>query len=199
MQSQLRAALVVFGMLTLITGVGYPLLVTLVGQGLFPERADGSLIRDADGKAIGSELIGQPFDDAAYFWGRPSATSPFPNNAGSSTGSNLGPTNPDLTKAIAERIETVRKAHPDQTGPVPADLATASASGLDPHISPTAAEYQVVRVAAARGVTADDVRKLVAANTEGRTLGILGESRVNVLKLNRDLDAKFPIPVTKAQ
>jgi potassium-transporting ATPase KdpC subunit len=189
MKSQLRPALVIFGILTLITGIGYPLLVTLVGQGLFPDRANGSLIRDSEGKAIGSELIGQPFDDAAYFWGRPSATSPFANNAGSSTGSNLGPTNADLLKAIAERVETVRIAHPDQTGPVPADLATASASGLDPHISPAAAEYQVVRVAAARGMTVDEVRGLVVANTEGRAFGILGEARVNVLAINRSPDA----------
>jgi len=193
MKSQLRPGLVVFGVLTLITGVAYPLAITAVGQGLFPHAANGNLIRDADGKAVGSELIGQPFDGPAYFWSRPSATSPFANNAASSTGSNLGPTNPDGHKAIADRVEAVRQAHPDQVGPVPADLVTASASGLDPHISPAAAEYQVTRVAAARGANADEVRKLVAAHTEGRTLGVLGEPRVNVLMLNRDLDARWPV------
>jgi K+-transporting ATPase ATPase C chain len=188
MRSQLRPALVVFGVLTLVTGVVYPLVVTAVGQGLFPHAANGSLVPGG-----GSELIGQPFDGPAYFWGRPSATSPFPNNAGSSTGSNLGPTNPDGLKAIADRVEAVRQAHPDQAGPVPTDLATASASGLDPHISPAAAEYQVTRVAIARGARADEVRQVVAARTEGRSLGVLGEPRVNVLLLNRDLDARWPM------
>jgi K+-transporting ATPase ATPase C chain len=188
-----RAACVVFVLLTLVTGVAYPLLVTVLAQGLFPHRANGSLIRDVDGKAVGSELIGQPFDAAHYFWGRPSATSPFANNAASSTGSNLGPTNPDLHKAISDRVEAVRKAHPDQTGPVPADLVTASASGLDPHISPAAAEYQVTRVAAARNIAPDEVRRLVAEFTEARTLGVLGEPRVNVLLLNRELDARWPV------
>jgi K+-transporting ATPase ATPase C chain len=188
MKSQLRPALVVFGVLTLVTGVAYPLVVTVVGQGLFPHAANGSLIPGG-----GSELIGQPFDGPAYFWGRPSATAPFANNAAASSGSNLGPTNPDALKAIADRVEAVRQAHPGQTGHVPADLVTASASGLDPHISPAAAEYQVARVAAARGVAADEVRKLVAARTEGRTLGVLGEPRVNVLLLNRDLDARLPL------
>jgi K+-transporting ATPase ATPase C chain len=193
MMSQLRPAVVVFGVLTLVTGVAYPLVVTAVGRGLFPHAANGSLVNDAHGRAVGSELIGQPFDGPAYFWGRPSATSPFANNSASSTGSNLGPTNPDLLKAIADRVEVVRQAHPNQTGRIPADLVTASASGLDPHIGPTAAEYQVTRVAAARGVGADEVRKLVATHTEGRTLGVLGEPRVNVLLLNRDLDARWPV------
>ncbi|HKB02673.1 MAG TPA: potassium-transporting ATPase subunit KdpC [Gemmataceae bacterium] len=194
MKSHLRAAVVVFVLLTLVTGVAYPLLVTAIGQGVFPHRANGSLIRDQAGDAVGSELIAQPFDAPHYFWGRPSATSPSANNAAASSGSNLGPTNPDLHKAIADRVEAIRKAHPDQTGLVPADLATASASGLDPHISPAAAEYQVARVAAARGgVSADEVRKLVTAHTEPRTLGVLGEARVNVLTLNRELDAKFPV------
>jgi potassium-transporting ATPase KdpC subunit len=188
MKSQLRPALVVFGVLTLVTGVAYPLVVTAVGQGLFPHAANGSLVPGG-----GSELIGQPFDGPAYFWGRPSATSPFANNAGSSTGSNLGPTNPDGLKAIADRVEAVRQAHPDQAGPVPADLATASASGLDPHVSPAAAEYQVTRVAIARGARTDEVRQVVAAHMEGRSLGVLGEPRVNVLLLNRDLDARWPV------
>ncbi|MBO0700651.1 MAG: potassium-transporting ATPase subunit KdpC [Zavarzinella sp.] len=192
-KSHLRAAVVVFLLLTLVTGVAYPLLVTAIGQGLFPHAANGSLGRENDGRAVGSELIAQPFDAPDYFWGRPSATSPFPNNSGASSGSNLGPTNPDALKAIADRVEAVRKAHPNQTGPVPADLVTASASGLDPHISPAAAEYQVARVATARGVGADEVRKLVAAFTEPRTLGVLGEPRVNVLLLNRKLDARWPV------
>jgi K+-transporting ATPase ATPase C chain len=193
MKSQLRAALAVFVLLTIVTGIAYPLLVTLAGQGLFPHRANGSLIRDKDGKAVGSELIGQPFDGKEYFWSRPSKTSPFPNNSGSSGGSNYGPTNPDLLKEIGERIETVRKEHPEQKGPVPADLVTASASGLDPHISPAAAEYQVKRVADARKVSTDEIRKLVTAHTEERTFGLLGEPRVNVLMLNRELDARFPV------
>jgi K+-transporting ATPase ATPase C chain len=189
MKSQIRPALVVFGLLTLVTGVAYPLLVTLIGQGLFAHQANGSLSRDADGKAIGSELIGQPFDAPHYFWGRP----PFPNNAAASTGSNQGPTNPDLSKSIGDRVEALRKAHPDQAGAVPADLVTASASGLDPHISPGAAAFQMARVASARGVHVDEIRHLVSAHTETRALGVLGEPRVNVLMLNRDLDTKFPV------
>jgi K+-transporting ATPase ATPase C chain len=137
---------------------------------------------------IGSELLGQSFDDPKYFWGRPSATSAFPNDASSSTGSNYGPTNPDQFKAVNGRIEAIKKAYPNQTGPIPIELVTASASGLDPHISPAAAEYQVKRVAAARGLTDDQVRNLVNVNTQGRTFGILGEPRVNVLKLNLSLD-----------
>jgi K+-transporting ATPase ATPase C chain len=188
MMSHLRAALVMFVLLTGLTGVAYPLAVTLVAQTAFPHRANGSVIV-RDGKPVGSELIGQAFDGPRYFWGRPSATTPA-YDAGSSTGSNLGPTNPDLLKAVKERVEALRKAHPDQTGPVPADLVTSSASGLDPHISPAAAEYQVARVAAARGLAADDIRRLVAAHTQGRTFGALGEPRVNVLTLNLALDAK---------
>src|SRR5262249_13750215 len=152
----------------------YPALVTLVAQGVFPHRANGSVLMK-DGKPIGSELIGQPFDDERYFWGRPSATTPVPYNGASSGGSNQGPTNPELQKAAGERVEALRKTHPDQVGPVPADLATASASGLDPHISLAAAEYQVTRVARARGLSPDEVRRFVAENTEGRTLGLLGE------------------------
>src|SRR5262249_47246942 len=161
MTSQIRPAVVVFLLLMLLTGVVYPAVVTLVAQGIFPHRANGSVLLQ-DGKAVGSELIGQPFDDPRYFWGRPSMTTPVPYNAASSTGSNLGPTNPDLMKAVKERIEAVRKAHPDQIGPVPADLVTASASGLDPHISPAGAEYQVTRVAKARDMALEDVRRLVA-------------------------------------
>ena len=189
MKSHLRAALTIFGLLALVTGVAYPLLVTLIAQGVFPHRANGSVLVQ-NGKAVGSELIGQHFDDPRYFWGRPSATTPMPYNAGSSGGSNLGPTNPDQLDAVKKRIEAIRSAQPDETRSVPVDLVTASASGLDPHISPAAAEYQVTRVARARGLTVDEVRRLVAEHTEGRTLGLLGEPRVNVLRLNLALDGK---------
>lgn len=188
MTSQLRPAIVLFLLLTLLSGVVYPALVTGVAQLAFPHRANGSII-EKEGRLVGSELIGQKFDGPKYFWGRPSATTPAEYNAASSNGSNLGPTNPDLLKAVAERVEAIRKAHPDQTGPVPADLVTASASGLDPHISPAAAEYQVTRVASNRpGLTVEQVRLLVAEHTDGRTFGILGEPRVNVLRLNLALD-----------
>jgi potassium-transporting ATPase KdpC subunit len=187
MKSQLRAAVVLFVLLTLLTGVAYPLLIWAIAQAAFHHQANGSVIV-RNGKAVGSVLIGQAFDDPKYFWGRPSATDPS-YNAGSSTGSNLGPTNPDLLKAVKERVNALRKAQPDQTGPIPVDLVTASGSGLDPHISPAAAEFQVARVAKVRGLDATRVRELVAQLTEGRTLGLLGEPRVNVLKLNLALDA----------
>jgi potassium-transporting ATPase KdpC subunit len=187
MKSHLRIGLILFFLFTLLTGVVYPLVVTAISQIVFSHRANGSMVARND-QPIGSELIGQQFDDPRYFWGRPSATEKVPYNAASSSGSNLGPTNPDLLKTIKERIEAIRQAHPDQTGPVPIDLVTASASGLDPHISPAAAEYQVGRVAKARGMTEDFVRQLVASHTEGRTLGLLGEPRVNVLRLNLALD-----------
>ena len=186
MMSHLRAGLTIFVLLTLVTGVAYPLVITLIAQGVFPHQANGSVI-ERDGKPVGSELIGQTFDDPKYFWTRPSATTPS-YNAGSSSGSNLGPTNPDHLKAVKERVEAVRSAHPDQSGAVPVDLVTASASGLDPHISPAAAEYQVERVAAARGIAPEKVRRLVAAHTQGRILGLLGDPRVNVLRLNLALD-----------
>jgi K+-transporting ATPase ATPase C chain len=193
MKSHLRAALTIFLTLTLLTGVAYPVLVTLIAQGLFPYRANGSVLTRA-GTFVGSELIGQSFDDVRYFWGRPSATTKddkaLPYNAGASSGSNLGPTNPDLLNDVGGRVKAMREAHPDQSGPVPVDLVTASASGLDPHISPAAAEYQVKRVAKARGWSEDEVRELVKQNTEGRMLGVLGEPRVNVLQLNLALDAK---------
>lgn len=184
--SQLRAATLMFVALTLITGVAYPLAVTVVAQTVFPKQANGSLIT-AKGKTLGSELIGQSFDDLKYFWGRPSATTP-PYDGGNSTGSNLGPTNPDLLKSVKERVETIRKAHPEQKGPIPADLVTTSASGLDPHISPAAAGFQVKRVAAARGLSEEAVRQLVSHHTEARSFGVIGEPRVNVLKLNLALD-----------
>jgi K+-transporting ATPase ATPase C chain len=188
MLAQLRACLIVFVALTVATGVIYPAVIWLIGQGLFPRQANGSVIVRGEQK-LGSELIGQEFTDEKYFWGRPSATTPAYNGA-SSGGSNLGPTNPDQIKAVKERVEAMRQAHPDQGDrPVPADLVTASASGLDPHISPAAAEYQVTRVAKARGLSPDKVRQLVAEHTEGRTLGLLGEPRVNVLRLNLALAA----------
>jgi K+-transporting ATPase ATPase C chain len=187
MKAQLRAAFTLFGLLTLLTGVVYPVLVTLVAGGIFPHQANGSVLQ-RDGKPVGSELIGQSFYDLRYFWGRPSATDKVQYNAESSGGSNLGPTNEDLLKAMSDRIADLRKAHPDQVGPVPVELVTASASGLDPHISPLAADYQVLRVAKARGLSADQVRKLVTAHTEWRTFGLLGEPRVNVLRLILALD-----------
>src|SRR5437773_3302770 len=159
MLSQLRPALMVLLLLTLVTGVAYPLLVTGIAQAVFPSQAQGSLIVK-DGKVVGSRLIGQPFDDPKYFWSRPSATSPFADNAGSSSGSNLSPTNPDLIKAVQGRVDALRAADPGNTSPVPVDLVTASASGLDPHVSPAAALYQVARVARARTLDPRVVRQL---------------------------------------
>jgi len=189
MFAQLKPAIIITIVLTLLTGAIYPLLVTGVAQVAMPGKANGSII-ERDGKAVGSELIGQPFSDPKHFWSRPSATSPYPNNASSSSGSNQGPTNPALTEAVAARIKALRDADPGNTAPVPADLVTASASGLDPHISPAAADYQVPRVAKERGISAAKVRALVAESTEGRQLGFLGEPRVNVLELNLALDAQ---------
>jgi potassium-transporting ATPase KdpC subunit len=188
MLKQLRPALVVFLLLTVLTGIVYPAIITAIAQVAFRHQANGSIV-EKNGKAVGSELIGQEFTDEKYFWGRPSATTPA-YNAASSAASNLGPTNPDQIKAITDRIDALRKAHPDQAGkPIPADLVTASGSGLDPHISPAAAEYQLGRVLKARpGMSERRLRELIAANTEGRTLLVLGEPRVNVLKLNLALD-----------
>jgi K+-transporting ATPase ATPase C chain len=186
-----RLLLQSFGMLavmTVITGVAYPLLVTGVAQAAFPKQANGSLIA-VGGEVVGSELIGQSFEDPKYFWGRLSATTPGPYNAGASTGANLGPTNDQVKKNAEARIAALRRADPDAVGPVPVDLVTSSGSGLDPHISPAAAEYQVRRVAGARRMTEERVRELVRASTEGRDLGVLGEPRVNVLRLNLSLDA----------
>src|SRR5437868_14618382 len=187
--SHLRAALVSLVVLTGVTGVVYPVVVTAIAQLVFPHQANGSLIVK-DGKVVGSALIGQSFDDPKYFWGRPSATSPFGYNAASSSGSNLSPTNPALLKAVQERVDALRAADPGNTAPVPVDLVTASGSGLDPHISPAAALYQVGRVARARKVDEEAVRRLVEAHIEGRWLGVLGEPRVNVLELNLALDAR---------
>lgn len=187
MRTQLRPAVVSLVALTLITGFLYPLVVTGLAQILFPRQANGSLIL-IDGKPVGSSLIGQPFDEPKFFWGRPSATSPFPYNAAASSGSNLGPTNGALMKAVQARIDAFNAADPDNPLPLPVDLVTASGSGLDPHISPAAAEYQVRRIARVRGLDETDVRRLVAQHTEGRQFGVLGEPRVNVLALNLALD-----------
>jgi K+-transporting ATPase ATPase C chain len=189
MLTHIRPAIVSLVLLTAITGVAYPALVTAVGQLVFSHQANGSLIVK-DGKPVGSTLIGQPFDDPKYFWGRPSATSPFGYNAGSSVGSNLSPTNADLVKTVQGRVDALKAADPGNSAPVPVDLVTASGSGLDPHISPAAALYQVERVAKARKMSAPDVRALVDRHTEGRQLGFLGEPRVNVLALNLALDAR---------
>ena len=188
MIKELKPALILLVLMTLITGVLYPALVTAIAKALFPSQANGSLI-ERDGKTLGSVLIGQTFEDPKHFWGRPSATSPYPGNATGSSGSNLGPTNPALADAVSGRVKALREADPSSTAPVPADLVTASASGLDPHISPAAAEYQAVRVAKARGIDKAKVLMLVADSTESRQLGFLGEPRVNVLKLNLALDA----------
>ena len=189
MTAQLRPALVLLAVLSVVTGLAYPALVTAIAQVAFPLQANGSLIA-RDGKAVGSSLIGQPFDDPKYFWGRPSATAPLPYNAAASSGSNLGPTNPAQLEAVKGRVDALRAADPGNTGWVPVDLVTASGSGLDPHISPAAALYQVPRVAKARKLDPGAVHALVAQHTEGRTFGILGEPRVNVLALNLALDGK---------
>jgi K+-transporting ATPase ATPase C chain len=188
MWQHFRASLSMLIVLTVLTGIIYPLIVTGIAQAAFPDQSNGSLI-ERDGKAVGSTLIGQPFSDPKYFWGRPSATAPMPYNAAASSGSNLGPLNPALTDAVKSRVEALRAADPDNTAPVPVDLVTASASGLDPHISLAAADYQVARVAKARGLIPETVRVLVTRHTEDRQLGFLGEPRVNVLELNLELDA----------
>jgi K+-transporting ATPase ATPase C chain len=188
MTKTLRNAFGLFLMLTLVTGVAYPLLVTGVATLSMPGAAGGSLVM-REGKAVGSSLLGQPFSDAKYFWGRPSATGPQPNNGAASTGSNLSPANPALLEAIAGRVAALRAVDPGNTAPVPVDLVTASGSGLDPHITPAAAQYQAARVARARGMGEEDVRRMIGAHIERRTFGILGEPRVNVLALNLALDA----------
>jgi potassium-transporting ATPase KdpC subunit len=193
MTSQLRPAFFMLLFLTLITGVIYPLAVTGIAQVIFPSQANGSLIM-ADGKAVGSELIGQQFDDPSYFWGRISATGTFAYNAfnaenlTASSGSNYGPLNTALMDMVQARIDALKAADPDNTLPIPVDLVTASGSGLDPHISVAAALYQVHRVASARGLSEADIQSLVEKNIDGRQFGFLGEPRVNVLKLNLALD-----------
>jgi K+-transporting ATPase ATPase C chain len=197
--ASLRAAIVSLLAFTVLCGIVYPLLVLGIGQSIFPRQANGSLIEER-GRIVGSELIGQPFTHPGYFWSRPSALGPFPYNAMNSTGTNYGPTdghgkpNPALHDAVADRIKALRDADPDNTAAVPVDLVTSSASGLDPHISPAAAYYQAGRVARVRDLALADVKALVEANTETRTLEILGEARVNVLALNRALDARTGPP-----
>jgi K+-transporting ATPase ATPase C chain len=188
MKQQIRPALTMLLILTVLTGLVYPLAVTGLAQLFFPDQANGSLIIH-NGKVIGSKLIGQYFDRPEYFWSRPSATSPFPYNAAASSGSNLGPTNPALIEAVKARVAAFRAADPGNDSPIPIDLVTASGSGLDPHISPAAALYQLKRVARARGLNDDTVLTLVTQHTEGRQFGLLGERRVNVLQLNLALDA----------
>jgi len=183
-----RAALVGFALLTLLTGLLYPLAITGMAQLAFPAQANGSLIV-ADGQLLGSALIGQSFSDPKYFWGRPSATGPQPYNGLASSGSNQGPTSPALLDSVKSRVEALRAVDPDSHSPVPVDLVTASGSGLDPHISPAAAEYQLARVARLRGLDPAAVRARVLQHTEGRVFGLLGEPRVNVLRLNLAFDA----------
>src|SRR5215469_1661049 len=186
--SALRPALVLFLLLSLLTGFIYPLLVTAIVQLLFAHQAAGSIVM-RDGRAVGSQLIGQSFSDPRHFWSRPSATTPQPYNGAASNGSNLGPLNPQLTDAIKTRIAALQAADPTNSAPEPIDLVTASASGLDPEISPAAANYQAARVARVRGLAPERVQALIAQHTEGRLLGVMGEPRVNVLELNLALDA----------
>ena len=188
MMKELRPAIISFLLLTLLTGFVYPALVTGISQVLMHGKANGSLIIKDD-KAIGSELIGQNFSDPKYFWGRLSATGPMPYNASASSGSNLGPTNPALMDAVKGRVQALHDADPGNQQAVPVDLVTASGSGLDPHISPAAAEYQLARVARVRNINPEVLRKEVEEHTEGRQFGFLGEARVNVLELNLALDA----------
>ena len=187
MWRQLRIALIFLGLFTVIAGIIYPLVVIGIAQPLFHHQANGSLT-EKDGRSVGSELIGQPFSDPKYFWGRLSATSPFPYNAASSSGSNYGPTNPALREAVQARIDALKAVDPDNNESIPVDLVTFSASGLDPHISVAAANYQVPRVARYRGLSEQQVYALVNHSTEGRQFAILGEPRVNVLQLNLALD-----------
>ena len=190
MRTHIRPALVLLTSFTLLTGVLYPVLVTGLARSIFPHQAGGSLVRHAGGELVGSELLGQSFAEARYFSGRPSATGPAPYNAAASGASNQGPLNPALRTAASERIAALRAANPGMEGAIPADLAIASGFGLDPHISPEAARFQAPRVAAARGWTTERVLARVELHVEPRTLGILGEPRVNVLRLNQDLDAQ---------
>jgi K+-transporting ATPase ATPase C chain len=186
--TQIKISALFVAVFTVLVGLVYPVGLTLVGQVLFPKQANGSLIV-VNGKTVGSELIGQTFDDPKYLWGRPSATSPSTYNAASSGGSNLGPTNPALIDAVKGRVETLRKADPENGAPVPMDLVTSSGSGLDPHISPAAAYYQASRVAKVRNLDLKVVQDLIDRHIEGRWLGFIGDPRVNVLKLNLALDA----------
>jgi K+-transporting ATPase ATPase C chain len=190
MANPIKPAIVMLLFFTALTGIAYPLTVTLIAQTIFPNQANGSLLGGQE-QPLGSELIGQAFSRPEYFWGRPSATSPVPYNSGASSGSNQGPTNPALVDAVQARIKALRDADPSHSEAVSVDLVTASASGLDPHISPAAAAYQISRVAKARHMSTDRVRELVQRYTEPRQWGILGEPRVNVLKLNLALDHRL--------
>ena len=183
----LCSALILLGVMILLTGIGYPVLVTLIAQVVFPHQANGSLI-ESGGKYLGSELIGQQFDKEGYFWGRPSATLPSPYNGSASSGSNYGPSNEELLANIQKRIEVLKQSDPGNTLPIPVDLVTYSASGLDPHISQAAALYQIPRVARQRHVSEEILQEMVNRNTEGRQFGVFGEPRVNVLRLNLALD-----------
>jgi len=194
----LHQSVVMLLAMTMLTGIGYPLLVTGFAQILFHHAANGSLI-ERDGHPLGSDLIGQPFAGPSYFWSRPSATAPFADNSAASGASNLGPTNTALTEAARQRIDALQSADPDNKTPIPVDLVTASGSGLDPHISPAAAQYQTARVARARGIPEAEIAKRIAAATEGRQLGILGEPRVNVLRLNLALDGLLAARREKAK
>jgi K+-transporting ATPase ATPase C chain len=187
----IKPALLMLMYFSVLTGIIYPLIVTFSAQTFFPSRANGSLLIDDNNQALGSELIGQAFSRPEYFWGRPSATSPNPYNASASSGSNQGPANPALLKAVQTRIKALRDADPKNTKPIPVELVTASASGLDPHISPAAAAFQIERVAAARRLPVDKIHELVARYTEARLWRILGEPRINVLKLNLALDKRI--------
>ncbi|TCK34503.1 K+-transporting ATPase ATPase C chain [Paraburkholderia sp. BL8N3] len=191
MKNSFRPAIVLFVALAVITGVIYPVVVTAVGRAAFSDKASGSFI-ERNGKLVGSELIGQQFDAPQYFWGRLSATSPNPYNAQSSSGSNLGPTNPALADEVKGRISALHDADPANTMPIPVDLVTSSGSGLDPEISPAAAAYQAARVAKERGIPVDQVNELIAQNTTGRQFGVFGEARVNVLTMNIALDDLKP-------
>jgi potassium-transporting ATPase KdpC subunit len=187
MKTQFRPALTLFVLLSALTGIVYPLAVTGVARLAFADQAGGSLLVK-DGKPVGSSLIGQSFSDPKYFWSRPSATGPMVYNAANSSGSNQGPLNPALMDGVRARLQALKAADPGNEAVVPVDLITASASGLDPHITPAAAEYQAARVARARGISPELVKSLIDHHTEGRLLGVLGEVRVNVLELNLDLD-----------
>jgi K+-transporting ATPase ATPase C chain len=189
MKNLVRPAVSLFVLLTVVTGIAYPLLVTGVARVAFPEQAAGSLVVQG-GKTVGSSLIGQPFADPKHFWSRPSATAPMPYNGGSSGGSNQGPLNPALVDAVKARAEALRAADPGNTAPIPVDLVTASGSGLDPHISPAAAAYQAARVARERGLSIDAVRAAIERHTKGRQWGLFGEPRVDVLALNLELEAQ---------
>ncbi len=192
MSTYLKPAAMLLLLLTLVTGAAYPALITVLAQTLFSELANGSLIKDDKGRLLGSELIGQTFSEPKYFWSRPSATGPYSYNAAASSGSNLGPSNPALIDAVAARIQALKAADPGNKAPVPVDLITASGSGLDPHISVAAAQYQIKRIAQVRKIDPTKLQELVNNHTEGRQWGVFGEPRVNVLKLNLALDQARP-------